>query len=57
MNPEAYANTITKVVDLLAETGVKLDVLDIGGGFPSIYPGMMPPSLTTYMKTIKKCHD
>jgi ornithine decarboxylase len=54
MNPEAYATTIAKVVGLLAETGVKLDVLDIGGGFPSIYPGMTPPSLTTYMKIIKK---
>lgn len=54
MNPEAYTNTINKVVDLVAETGVKLDVLDVGGGFPSIYPGMTPPALGTYMKTIKK---
>ena len=54
MNPEAYANIIAKVVDLLAQTQVKLDVLDVGGGFPSIYPGMTPPSLTTYMKAIKK---
>jgi len=54
MNPEAYANTIQKVVGLVAQANVKLDVLDVGGGFPSIYPGMTPPSLTTYMKTIKK---
>lgn len=54
MNPDAYAITIAKVVALLAETGVKLDVLDVGGGFPSIYPGMMPPLLSAYMKTIKK---
>ncbi len=54
MNPEAYASTIGKVVDLVAQTGVKLDVLDVGGGFPAIYPGMTPPSLSTYMKTIKK---
>ncbi|MDX2074767.1 MAG: type III PLP-dependent enzyme [Alphaproteobacteria bacterium] len=54
MNPEAYANTIAKVVALLAETQVKLDVLDVGGGFPSIYPGMTPPSLSSYMKVIRK---
>lgn len=54
MNPEAYPATIERVVRLIAETGVKLDVLDIGGGFPSIYPGMTPPPLGHYMRTIKK---
>jgi len=54
MDPEAYATTIEKVVNLVAEAQVKLDVLDVGGGFPSIYPGMTPPSLNAYMKTIKK---
>jgi len=54
MNPEAYATTIQKVVDLVAATGVKLDVIDVGGGFPSIYPGMTPPSLGNYMRVIKK---
>ena len=33
---------------------MKLDVLDIGGGFPSIYPGMTPPPLGNYMKAIRK---
>lgn len=54
MDPEAYAKTIQKVVDLVAEAGVKLDVLDVGGGFPSVYPGMTPPALGNYMKVIKK---
>lgn len=54
MEPEAYARTIELVVNLVAETQVKLDVLDVGGGFPSIYPGMTPPSLSSYMKVIKK---
>lgn len=54
MDPEAYAKTMQQVVDLVAETGVKLDIIDVGGGFPSVYPGMTPPSLSAYMKTIKK---
>ena len=54
MNPDAYAVAMGLVADLLRETGVKLDVLDIGGGFPSVYPGMTPPTLSSYMKAIKK---
>jgi ornithine decarboxylase len=54
MNPYAYLTAVQMVVDLLAQTEVALDVLDIGGGFPSIYPGMTPPSLGQYMKVIKK---
>ena len=54
MDPEAYKLAMDTVAGLLKETGVKLDVLDIGGGFPSIYPGMTPPPLGDYMKAIKK---
>jgi len=54
MNPEAYGASIAKVVALIEQAGVKLNVLDIGGGFPAIYPGMTPPSLSSYMRAIKK---
>jgi ornithine decarboxylase len=54
MDPQAYGRAVQHVVDLLDKTGVKLDILDIGGGFPSIYPGLMPPALPSYMKAIKK---
>ncbi|MDE3061059.1 MAG: type III PLP-dependent enzyme [Pseudomonadota bacterium] len=54
MNPEAFSAAIQMVADLLVQTDVRLDILDIGGGFPSIYPGMTPPPLTRYMKAIKK---
>ena len=52
MNPTAYSAAIQTVVDLLTQTGIKLDVLDIGGGFPSIYPEMTPPPLGSYMSII-----
>ena len=54
MDPAAYGIAMGYVADLLKETGAKLDVLDIGGGFPSIYPGMTPPPLGDYMKAIAK---
>ncbi len=54
MDPEAYVRAMETVAKLLADSGVAIDVLDIGGGFPSIYPGMLPPQLTQYFKTIKR---
>jgi len=54
MNPDAYMSAMQKVVDLLSKADVRIDVLDIGGGFPSIYPGMTPPPLGHYMRAIKK---
>lgn len=54
MNPDSYVLAMTMVVDLLKTIDVKLDMLDIGGGFPSIYPGMTPPPLGAYMRAIKK---
>ena len=54
MDPDAYLQAVRVVTDLLEQSGVALDILDIGGGFPSIYPGMTPPALGQYMKAIKK---
>jgi len=54
MNPDSYTLAVNMVVDLLKTTDVKLDTLDIGGGFPSVYPGLTPPPLGAYMRAIKK---
>lgn len=54
MQPGAYGTAMSLVADLLVQANVKLDVLDIGGGFPSIYPGMTPPPVSDFMKAIKK---
>jgi ornithine decarboxylase len=54
MNPESYRLAISIVADLITTTDVRLDMLDIGGGFPSVYPGMTPPPLGDYMRAIKK---
>ncbi|MDX2112541.1 MAG: type III PLP-dependent enzyme [Alphaproteobacteria bacterium] len=54
MEPQAYSIAMAKASQLVADSGVKVDVLDIGGGFPSIYPGLTPPPLSDYMSAIKQ---
>jgi ornithine decarboxylase len=38
----------------LVRAGVFADVVDVGGGFPSVYPGMVPPALGFYMDAIER---
>jgi ornithine decarboxylase len=52
MEPSEYRNAITIVKEILDQAKVKLDVLDIGGGFPSSYPGLTPPPLKNYIDEI-----
>lgn len=53
MDPEAFTTTIGYVGDLLAANDVRLDMLDVGGGFPSIYPDKIPPAMVHYMDAIR----
>jgi ornithine decarboxylase len=52
MDPEDYRNAIARVRALIDEAGVKVESIDVGGGFPSIYPNLAPVSLQSYMDTI-----
>ena len=52
MNPESYRAAIAFARDVADAAGVKIHSLDVGGGFPSIYPDLTPPDLMGYMATI-----
>ena len=52
MNPYAYKAAMAQVSRALVRAGVFADVVDVGGGFPSVYPGMQPPELKLYMDAI-----
>lgn len=52
MNPEAFRDAMQEVSQLIIQSGVIIDILDVGGGFPSVYPGLVPPPLEDYMKVI-----
>lgn len=53
MNPMAFASAINRANRLVMHTGVMLDSLDVGGGFPAAYPGLEPTPLAAYMQIIE----
>ncbi|QIG80678.1 type III PLP-dependent enzyme domain-containing protein [Stakelama tenebrarum] len=57
MSPEAYSNAIERVREAIVEAAVTVDVVDVGGGFPSAYPGMEPPALERYFDTIHRAWE
>ena len=57
MTPEAYANAMERVRAAIVEAAVTVDVIDVGGGFPSTYPGMEPPPLERYFETIHRAFE
>ncbi|MES2444741.1 MAG: type III PLP-dependent enzyme [Pseudomonadota bacterium] len=57
MSPEAYAQAMERVRIAIVEASVLVDVIDVGGGFPSTYPGMEPPPLERYFQTIHRAFE
>jgi len=57
MRPDAYSEAMEEVADLIRRSGVIIDVLDVGGGFPSIYPDLAPPPLTDFFNHIVDCFE
>ena len=57
MTPEAYAAAMERVRLAIVEAAVTVDVIDVGGGFPSVYPGMEPPELSRYFETIHRAFE
>lgn len=54
MDPNAYKTAIKNVAAMVEGSGVDIQKLDIGGGFPVDYPGMTPVSLVEYFDVIHK---
>jgi ornithine decarboxylase len=52
MSPSAYVQALGRVRNAIVEAAVTVDVIDVGGGFPSIYPGMEPAPLEAYFDAI-----
>ena len=57
MTPAAYAEAMTRVRQAIVEAAVTVDIVDVGGGFPSWYPGMEPPALETYFAVIHQAFE
>jgi len=54
MRPTAFQAAMAQTGRALVRAGVFADVIDIGGGFPSIYPGMIPPDMSDYIAAIDR---
>ena len=54
MHPISYAKGITEVGNIIKRTKILPDYINIGGGFPAIYPDLVPQSLDSYFEEIKK---
>lgn len=57
MTPAAFAEAMTRVRDAIVDAAVTVDIVDVGGGFPSSYPGMEPPPLETYFAVIHQAFE
>ncbi len=57
MTPKAYADAMEHVRAAIVEASVTVDIVDVGGGFPSVYPGMEPPALESYFDVIHRCFE
>ena len=54
MSPQAYGDAMAQVRAAIVGAGVTVDIVDVGGGFPSVYPGMVPPDLASYFEVIHR---
>ncbi|MFZ1742813.1 MAG: type III PLP-dependent enzyme [Pontixanthobacter sp.] len=54
MTPFAYVQALERVRAAIADASVVIDMVDVGGGFPSVYPGMEPPPLEDYFSVIHR---
>ncbi|MFL6861949.1 MAG: type III PLP-dependent enzyme, partial [Allosphingosinicella sp.] len=57
MTPAAYAEAMERVRAAIVEAAVTVDIVDVGGGFPSSYPGMEPPPLDAYFELIHRAFE
>ena len=54
MHPISYSKGISEIANIIKKTKIVPNYLNIGGGFPTIYPDLIPPSLESYFDEIKK---
>jgi ornithine decarboxylase len=54
MHPISYTKGIADIGNIIKKTKIVPDYINIGGGFPAIYPDLIPQSLDNYFEEIKK---
>jgi len=54
MHPISYSKGINEIGNIIKRTKIIPDYINIGGGFPTVYPDLIPQSLNNYLNEIKK---
>ena len=54
MHPISYSKGIAEIGNIIKKTKIIPDYINVGGGFPTIYPDLVPQSLNNYFEEIKK---
>jgi len=57
LDPLAWRDAIALAGEVIRASGVRVDVMDVGGGFPAAYPDMDPPPLGAFMAEIDAAYD
>jgi len=57
MHPISYAKGIRELGNMIKKTKISPDIINVGGGFPSIYPDLNPQPLENYINEIKKAFE
>jgi len=57
MHPISYTKGIREMGNIIKKTKIIPDIINVGGGFPSIYPDLRPQSLENYVNEIKKAFN
>jgi ornithine decarboxylase len=57
MHPISYSKGINEIGNIIKKTKILPDYINVGGGFPTIYPDLIPQSMDSYFKEIKKGLD
>ena len=54
LEPAAWTRAMNMAADVINMSGVAVDIVDVGGGFPVLYPGSQPPPLEAFMAAIRE---
>jgi ornithine decarboxylase len=57
LDPLAWRDAMRLAGDVIRAAGVRVDVIDVGGGFPVAYPEIDPPPLGAFMAEIDAAFD
>ena len=57
MHPISYTKGIAEIGNIIKKTKILPDYINVGGGFPTIYPDLVPQSLDNYFQEIKMSLD